>query len=626
MDSSNIPQDDDAHSLGTNERKKRGPTMMPKIVKGTSNGKKFHVNFNYKGQPVGKMRPKLSSMVGVWSRSLAKFDVGEDRKRFIMLKFNKTWKTFKYKLTAYVKEHIDEPELLRHPPTSQEWGSIPQEDWNQFVESRKSVEFKNLSESQTERRNKVTLNHGLSRGGYVGLEERIQRATGVYALVPREDLWVEARKTKNGEFRSEDVKEKAEKITDLKKQVADGEISFQPGEDILTMALEKPEHQGRVQATGDGVTITSYFGRAKRKSIAIDIENIVEEKVDKIGTFCKLALGDDLNIVAQGTVFMDNEPNATVHGIPLASTDVRVSIDVAFQKNAILPRPVRDELILVSHAIGSIVAWPKKIVITSNNEVSKFVSQDVASSSMPPIVKSLFSFAKNVMHPSGSIIINFDPNMFASTTEMMFLGRDDILQFCRMEQISVSVIKLYMRLLFENIKRCNLEKRFKFVDPEFFANGSAHDSEEKAKKLGDIMESIDPTQLIIFPYNESAHWMLTVIDSYEGQCYFFDSIGHDPRQNLKELINSSLRMFSTAHGKINRKHCIWKPMKCPRQPKYVEHCGYYVMKYMWDIVANTNVSIPEKFVKIQSYTQREIDEVRCEWARYTWQLAATYEN
>ena len=72
----------------------------------------------------------------------AKFDVGEDRKRFIMLKFNKTWKTFKYKLTAYVKEHIDEPELLRHPPTGQEWGSIPQEDWNQFVESRKSVEFK----------------------------------------------------------------------------------------------------------------------------------------------------------------------------------------------------------------------------------------------------------------------------------------------------------------------------------------------------------------------------------------------------------------------------------------------------------------------------------------------------
>ncbi|ESR49932.1 hypothetical protein CICLE_v10034005mg [Citrus x clementina] len=54
------------------------------------------------------------------------------------------------------------------------------------------------------------------------------------------------------------------------------------------------------------------------------------------------------------------------------------------------------------------------------------------------------------------------------------------------------------------------------------------------------MESIDPTQLIIFPYNESAHWMLTVIDSYEGQCYFFDSIGHDPRQNLKELINSVL--------------------------------------------------------------------------------------
>ncbi|KAH9704714.1 hypothetical protein KPL70_011578 [Citrus sinensis] len=227
----------------------------------------------------------------------------------------------------------------------------------------------NLSEFQTERRNKVTLNHGLSRGGYVGLEERIQRATSVYDPVPREDLWVEARKTNNGEFRSEDVKEKAEKITDLKKQVADGEISFQPGE---------RHDQSRPLAKDQSTPIA---------------------RLSK-GTFCKLALGDDLNIVSQGMVFVDNEPNATVHGIPLASTDVRVSIDVAYQKNAILPRPVRDELIL-----------------------------------------------------------------------------------------------------------------------------------------------------------------------------------------------------------------------CPRQPKYVEHCGYYVMKYMWDIVANTNVSIPEKFVKIQSYTQKEIDEVRCEWAR-----------
>ena len=33
-----------------------------------------------------------------------------------------------------------------------------------------------------------------------------------------------------------------------------------------------------------------------------------------------------------------------------------------------------------------------------------------------------------------------------------------------------------------------------------------------------------------------------------------------------------------------------------------------------------------KFVKTQIYTQREIDEVRCKWARYTWQLAVTYEN
>ena len=37
---------------------------------------------------------------------------------------------------------------------------------------------------------------------------------------------------------------------------------------------------------------------------------------------------------------------------------------------------------------------------------------------------------------------------------------------------------------------------------------------------------------------------------------------------------------------------------CPCQPKNVEHCAYYVMKYMWDIMANTNVSILEKVLAI----------------------------
>ena len=50
------------------------------------------------------------------------------------------------------------------------------------------------------------------------------------------------------------------------------------------MALEKPEHPGWVQATCNGVTVTSCFGKAKRKFIAIDIDNIVEEKVDNIVT------------------------------------------------------------------------------------------------------------------------------------------------------------------------------------------------------------------------------------------------------------------------------------------------------------------------------------------------------
>ena len=69
-----------------------------------------------------------------------------------------------------------------------------------------------------------------------------------------------------------------------------------------------------------------------------------------------LAVGSINNIVAKGTMLENNDPNSTVHGVPLAVTDVRVAVDIAIKGDTFLPRPVRDELVIVSHAIGSHVA------------------------------------------------------------------------------------------------------------------------------------------------------------------------------------------------------------------------------------------------------------------------------
>ena len=87
------------------------------------------------------------------------------------------------------------------------------------------------------------------------------------------------------------------------------------------------------------------------------------------GKSCKLAVGSINNIVAKGTMLENNDSNATVHGVPLVVMDVRVAINIATKGDAFLPRPVGDEVVLVSHAIGSHVAWPKQFVILNDFEV-----------------------------------------------------------------------------------------------------------------------------------------------------------------------------------------------------------------------------------------------------------------
>ncbi|KAK0574577.1 hypothetical protein LWI29_025685 [Acer saccharum] len=68
-------------------------------------------------------------------------------------------------------------------------------------------------------------------------------------------------------------------------------------------------------------------------------------------------------------------PDAMVHGIPL-NENVRVTIDVAIKGSSLLPIPVWDELITISQAIGSYVAWPREFIIFSSDELTAVDGDD----------------------------------------------------------------------------------------------------------------------------------------------------------------------------------------------------------------------------------------------------------
>ncbi|KAL4025602.1 hypothetical protein IC575_014005 [Cucumis melo] len=102
------------------------------------------------------------------------------------------------------------------------------------------------------------------------------------------------------------------------------------------------------------------------------------------------------------------------------------------------------------------------------------------------------------------------------------------------------------------------------------------------------------------------HWMLHVIDLRENYVYVFDSLRSKVNEDIHGIINVGLKTWQMKHDlQRYRSTPKWRPVKCPRQLDSVG-CGYYVQKYIHEIVHNSSTSI----------TNLEIDEIRTEWAAF----------
>ncbi|KAK7293404.1 hypothetical protein RJT34_16269 [Clitoria ternatea] len=70
-----------------------------------------------------------------------------------------------------------------------------------------------------------------------------------------------AQKKKDGEYTSTATREITEKIDELTSLSAEGSLSISGREDILSIAIGHPEHNGRVRGVGQRIGIRQYFGK-----------------------------------------------------------------------------------------------------------------------------------------------------------------------------------------------------------------------------------------------------------------------------------------------------------------------------------------------------------------------------
>ncbi|KAH6770784.1 hypothetical protein C2S52_015587 [Perilla frutescens var. hirtella] len=220
---------------------------------------------------LGKAASQLQSYIDLLTRDHVKISiknwklVPDDTKDLIweqvkatcLESANSKWRTWKCRLHKdFILPNKDNPDEMYKPPPD---SGILDHDWGVFVHSRVSTKFQQLSEQQKKRRSKHLYPHRLSRKGYANYAEEIKDLHGDEE-VDRCLLWKKARLNKEGTTDNENLKIAIQKIDEYIREKEEGTLhSEATSSDLLSLALDKPEHAGRVRGKGSGVKPKSYF-------------------------------------------------------------------------------------------------------------------------------------------------------------------------------------------------------------------------------------------------------------------------------------------------------------------------------------------------------------------------------
>ncbi|CAH9131641.1 unnamed protein product [Cuscuta epithymum] len=135
----------------------------------------------------------------------------------------------------------------------------------------------------------------------------------------------------------------------------------------------------------------------------------------------------------------------------------------------------------------------------------------------------------------------------------------------------------------------------------------------RSQYISDILSAALPGQITLIPYNAGDHWVLGAIDLEMSRIYYLDSIGDTPAADFELIMNQGVKIYQAAKSN-KRLTWSWLTVTCPKQKGSIE-CGYFVMKYIKDIVGNVNV-LKNNFSAIMDYSEHDILQIREEWASY----------
>ncbi|KAA0060215.1 hypothetical protein E6C27_scaffold386G00370 [Cucumis melo var. makuwa] len=551
------------------QKRKRGPTEMKEITRARSEGQKLVIQYNELGQAIGQNATKLKSFIGttvrfhvpiiysdwptvpkeikdkIFELIEAGFVVDPRSKKTIIQNVGVCFRQFKYRLTTtYVLPFLDDVEKLKFPPN--EYSFIDQQHWTEFVASRLKEDFKKKSENGKEKWKKHKYNHRTFRKGYANLMEELKASSS--DQIDRSIVWKQARMDRKGQIPDQETKEVVNLIDEL---VATQNTTNAFGEeDILTRALGGKDRLGILRGVGKYVTKKKIRKRHRdvvelNEDIKVDIakddkkvEGVTLEKM-KVGTPCKLAFETKDHVVAWGTI-IDSDAEGD---------NVKVAVDVVVDGDCAIPIPSEQGMYKMSQEVGSHILWPRDLVITNNIKMDygEF-TKDMSTFAPTPIQNApvALRFLLRMVEHMGSAIQITTPHDVFGVRRKCCIMIESLKDFTSMRPIATACLDAYIMYLYTRMESSRTLNLYKFVDA-------------------------------------GNHWTLVVINLTKGPTFWIDPLKNRIDPDVTEV---GERLFNI----MNKKKPAWRVVKCPKQSGVVE-CGYYVMRFMRDIIMSTSTSI-----------------------------------
>ncbi|VFQ62668.1 unnamed protein product [Cuscuta campestris] len=494
-----------------------------------------------------------------------------------------------------------------------------------------------------------------SRGKSIG-EEKAKTHSGDESVIDRSVTWVLARKDKEGNFKSDSTKQKAEEIEFLREQVCSGVLTEEGDDDVLTKALGKPEHGGRVRGQGMHVRKAVYFNlsRSKKQKTQTTVDEQVKEGVRQL-------LEEEVNnIVASRDAFWMAKIEKLKseiwkkQGSNLVIPSQEASCSPKFregQNQQVAWKNLKDsfdaelEPLTENNDIGD-ECNHKLSVAEHVDEKQNVKEREKNESEVQEIdtVEKLVEVGGLKVEKKAEKDVFIDVDSGESQMAQLAFGSVDnivahakVYGFSRMDDLTLHGEKLgeeYAKVsITEAIQDVDIPVQFPgevltveqakgtfvaspkeliVLDVLFLKESLLTDMVgtlacgniwQRSRKLADRFKGACDGQHFLIPFNDVNHWALTVVKPNEEVVYYMDPLKRRiDSQEWTEVVDNAIVLYKNTMNTPMLKKKVSSENKAgiPMQKGNVDY-GLFVMRYMKEICQDKEVQFASKVGKVEGF-------------------------